>query len=98
METAGEPGTLLGVLQELRLADTVVDLRAGDSIVFFTDGVLDERTPSGLHQGHRLDEVLSEARSLTADEMAEVIDRHIAPARGERPPDDAAFLILRILS
>jgi serine phosphatase RsbU (regulator of sigma subunit) len=37
VETAGRPGTLLGVLPDPRLSETPVRLAPGDALVLFTD-------------------------------------------------------------
>ncbi|HEY1329861.1 MAG TPA: SpoIIE family protein phosphatase [Actinomycetota bacterium] len=96
VEHAGAPGTLLGVLRDVSFTDVVVDLHAGDSIVLYTDGVIDERTAIGRRGMAQVREVLADSSSLTAAEMARALDRYLEPARGERPPDDAAFVILRV--
>ena len=45
VEAVGEPGTLLGVLPEVSLSDTAVQLRRGDLMVLYTDGVTEARGP-----------------------------------------------------
>src|SRR5439155_9879850 len=46
VETAGKPSMLLGVLPEVELSDHAVDLSPGDTIVMFTDGVVEEMRES----------------------------------------------------
>jgi serine phosphatase RsbU (regulator of sigma subunit) len=41
--TIGTPGTLLGLIPEVRLHETVVDLEPGDLMFLYTDGVTDTR-------------------------------------------------------
>ena len=41
VDSIGEPGTLLGALPSVVLADTEGDLGVGDTLVLYTDGVLD---------------------------------------------------------
>jgi serine phosphatase RsbU (regulator of sigma subunit) len=43
LETVGKPGTLLGVFEDPTLIDEAIDLRRGDALVMYTDGVTDER-------------------------------------------------------
>ena len=42
-ETVGTPGTLLGLVPEVKLHETIVDLNAGDLLLLYTDGVTDTR-------------------------------------------------------
>jgi serine phosphatase RsbU (regulator of sigma subunit) len=42
-ETVGTPGTLLGLVPEVKLHETVVDLEPGDLMFLYTDGVTDTR-------------------------------------------------------
>jgi PAS domain S-box-containing protein len=42
-EVVGAPGTLLGVEPEVRIEDREVDLRPGDALVLYTDGVTEAR-------------------------------------------------------
>lgn len=46
----GTPGTLLGVFSEIDVSDFTVELAPGDTLVLFTDGVLDSGTPVALQQ------------------------------------------------
>ncbi len=45
VEAVGEPGTLLGVLPDVRLSDTAIQLGHGDLLVLYTDGVTEARGP-----------------------------------------------------
>ena len=47
VEAVGEPGTLLGVLPDVRLSDTAVRLQRGDVMVLYTDGVTEARGSAG---------------------------------------------------
>src|SRR5262249_23941009 len=41
VDSIGKPGTLLGALPDVVLADVDAELAVGDSLVLYTDGVLD---------------------------------------------------------
>jgi serine phosphatase RsbU (regulator of sigma subunit) len=47
LETAGHPGTLLGVLPKISITQTTVTLARGDTLVLFTDGATDIRGHNG---------------------------------------------------
>ena len=65
VERLGEPGTLLGVLDEPELTDVQHVLSVGDVLVLVTDGVLEARDEHGEELG---DEGLSRILSATAGE------------------------------
>lgn len=50
VHAVGTPGTLLGVFSEIDASDSTVELAPGDTLVLFTDGVLDSGTPVALQQ------------------------------------------------
>ncbi|MDQ1620369.1 MAG: phosphoserine phosphatase RsbU/P [Actinomycetota bacterium] len=88
VQQAGTPGTLLGVLSEVRTSDTTVELETGDAIVLITDGVLDSGRPR-LEQGG-LEAVLRSSRGLAP----EVIAARIQEAVTSEQADDVAILVL----
>ncbi len=96
METAGKPGTLLGLFPDPELSDDTVDLGPGDAMVVYTDGVTDS---PGFEEGtgeRRLTEVLAGCAGLSAAEIADRIERDVlSPRKGARR-DDVAFVILRV--
>ena len=96
METAGKPGTLLGLFPDPELSDDTVDLGPGDAMVVYTDGVTDS---PGFEEGtgeRRLSEVLAGCAGISAAEIADRIEREVlSPRKGARR-DDVAFVILRV--
>ena len=48
VEAVGEPGTLLGVVPDPDLTSTEIELYRGDTVVFYTDGITEARTPDGM--------------------------------------------------
>jgi PAS domain S-box-containing protein len=97
IESVGRPGTLLGVFDHVDVADVVVDLRPGDTIVFFTDGVTDERRDGVAFGDERLVQVIRDAAGRSTDELAEAIESAVC-AFAEEPTDDIALLIARVVS
>ena len=90
VEQVGEPGTLIGVLEELEVKDVPVSLEVGDSLVLFTDGVIDEFNL----QGKELEETLRSCRGVDAATIADRIER-LALREGEAPRDDLGLLVLQ---
>jgi PAS domain S-box-containing protein len=93
-ERIGRPGSLLGVLQEIRLHDEVGELRAGDALVLFTDGLVEER---GETREEELVATLAKHGARPAAELVDIVrDWHVAnlsPAHG----DDAVVLVARFV-
>jgi serine phosphatase RsbU (regulator of sigma subunit) len=90
VERTGIPGSLVGVLPEPKLVDATDELGAGDSIVLFTDGLVERRREN-------LQPALAELLSAHAGESAAEIVRAIADWHDERPSsdkkDDAVVLV-----
>ena len=91
----GKAGTLLGVHDSPRLADTDIDLAPGDAIVMVTDGVQDSRMPDGRLGEARLVELVRGCRGMSAAQIAARIEDAVAQAPVIGPGDDVAVLVLR---
>lgn len=96
LEQAGQPGTILGVFEDPEVADLDVDLRPGDSVVFYTDGVTDERTATEGFGEKRLKSILRSCQGMGAEAIADLIDRAVMEFRPEDPRDDVALLVVRM--
>jgi serine phosphatase RsbU (regulator of sigma subunit) len=95
-ETAGAPGTLLGLFEDPELADKSVDLAPGDAMIVYTDGVTDA---SGFEEGtgeRRLSEVLGTCVGLAAEEVADRIEREMLAPRASARRDDVAYVVVRV--
>lgn len=97
VEPIGKPGTILGILDEIRCHTAETTLAAGDTLVLYTDGMTDVRPPHGLtaDEVHRIAQVAAQAS--TAEGVAERVRQQIA----DRLPmaqrtDDIALVVLRI--
>lgn len=96
LETAGRAGTILGVFEDPDVPEMDVELRPGDSVLFYTDGVTDERSATEGFGEQRLRSLLRSCRGMGAEGIADVIDRALMEFRGEDPRDDVALLVVRL--
>ena len=74
-----------------------VQLAPGDRVLFFTDGVVEERLESGLQFGeHRLRELVEETSGdrLSVAETVRLLSHSLMAARGGRTSDDASLLLV----
>jgi serine phosphatase RsbU (regulator of sigma subunit) len=94
VDSVGEPGTLLGALPSPVIADTDATLAVGDSLILYTDGMLDVRDRSMRDDPDWLTEELSGAAGKTADEIAERLSQAAIERHGGEPRDDIAVLVL----
>jgi PAS domain S-box-containing protein len=97
VEPVGEPGTLLGVFDEVEITDVVVHLTDDESLVLYTDGLTEARGANGeLFGEDRLAAVLSASAGCTADEIVDRVRAAVAEFRRPGPADDVAVLVLRV--
>jgi serine phosphatase RsbU (regulator of sigma subunit) len=94
VDSIGEPGTLLGALPNVVLADVEADLGIGDSLVLYTDGVLDVSDRSQRDDPDWLTKELSRFAGKSADEIAERLAQAAIKRHGGEPRDDIALLVL----
>ena len=94
----GEPGTLLGLFDDITVCPRSFDLAPGDVVVFHTDGATDVPPPYDLDERQWLDLVTKAARQGgSADDIAEQIRASleaILPFRSR--DDDIALLVLAV--
>ncbi len=94
----GSPGRLLGVFPEAKSATHTVELRPGDALVLYTDGVTDLPPPYGLSEAE-VQRVVAQATAGAAD--ADEIAEHLHAELESRRPidlrtDDTAVVIIRL--
>jgi serine phosphatase RsbU (regulator of sigma subunit) len=94
VDPVGQPGTLLGVLPSPVLADADATLAIGDSLILYTDGVLDVRQRGARGDPEWLAREIAEAAGKSADEIAETLARAAIRRQGGEPRDDIAILVL----
>ncbi|HEY1236802.1 MAG TPA: GAF domain-containing SpoIIE family protein phosphatase [Solirubrobacterales bacterium] len=94
VDPVGRPGTLLGVLPSPVLEDAEANLGVGDSLVLYTDGVLDVRESSERGDPDWISKQVSKSAGKSADEIAEALAAAAIERHGGEPRDDIAILVL----
>jgi len=91
-----EPGgAVLGPFPNWSYKHEEIDLRAGDRLLLFTDGVTELRSPTGDEFGEeRLIELLTENAELDADSLRDRIVQTLTSFSGGEFQDDATLLLL----
>jgi PAS domain S-box-containing protein len=90
-------GTLLGVEAEPRLEPTQLVLAPGDTLVLYTDGVVDARGTAGERFGEpRLQAAVDAAAGGSAEAVAGAVDEAVAAFEPDHQRDDRAILVLRV--
>ena len=93
VETAGAPGTLLGIVDDPNLSEETVELAPGDALVLFTDGVIEAMPDSP----ERLAGVLGRSAGHGAAQIADAVERDAVEAYGGVARDDVAIVVVRVL-
>jgi sigma-B regulation protein RsbU (phosphoserine phosphatase) len=91
----GEGGTALGLLETIASPDAEVRLLAGDSLIFYTDGVTERRRGRELFGTARLRDAAAPLAGYPADVMAARLRSTTINFSVEEPRDDIAILVLR---
>ena len=96
VETAGAGGTLIGLVNDPRLAETTTELAPGDAVLLYTDGVTEAEAPRRVWTSEELEAVVAAAAGATAQELVDrVADAALTDLQAP-PRDDVAMLALRL--
>ncbi|RXE56788.1 stage II sporulation protein E [Methanoculleus taiwanensis] len=100
----GEPrelkatGIILGVMEDAEYEEQTVDLRAGDLLLLYTDGVTEAIDPDDKQFGEeRLIATVQECRHLPSSEIVERIQQAVFAFCGREPQfDDLTLMVLKV--
>lgn len=93
----GHPGSALGLFDDARVEDEVLPLESGDTIVLFTDGVIEAHDGEGSLVGDRFLEEMVEAHAADGPAaIGERVERELLTLGGGRSRDDVAMLIVHV--
>jgi PAS domain S-box-containing protein len=96
VEPIGASGMLLGVEPEVKLEPRFLDLHFGDTVVFYTDGVIETRTSEGFFGIEGLVAALETCPGLDAGRITQCIDESLMAAQTRNQSDDAAIVVVRV--
>jgi serine phosphatase RsbU (regulator of sigma subunit) len=91
----GRPGTLLGVIDPIKIEETAAELHPGQTLLLFTDGVTEAGRPDDALGSDGLLELCRAAPSLGLQGLLERIERAAVERAGGYLHDDIALLGLR---
>jgi serine phosphatase RsbU (regulator of sigma subunit) len=98
VQTFGRPGTLLGIFTDPELHDSQKLLRAGDSLILFTDGVTEARRhiDRDLYGDDRLRHFIGGLGDMSAARIADAIQEAVLAFSGQDISDDTVALVLKV--
>ena len=85
----GVPGTLLGVFPDPDVSDVTIVFEPADTLLLYTDGLLDERRPE---PEARLADLVASLAGTEPEKLAIMIEE--ASTRREPPPDDDVAIVV----
>jgi PAS domain S-box-containing protein len=96
VEEIGRHGLILGLFPEVDLVDVTVGLEPGETVVFFTDGVIEEHGDGGMFGEDRLRLLLSTLAGEDPDTVAQRVLDAVDAWQPGPPSDDMAVVALRV--
>lgn len=96
VEAVGEPGTLLGLFEDVTISDRTVRLGAGDAVIFYTDGVIDDRDGARSGNPRTLADLLQGVPEGPAEAIAHHIEGQAQKASPQGLRDDVAIVVVRV--
>lgn len=91
----GRPGTAVGLFASPTVFDDTHRLLPGESLVLYTDGLVEARSPDGTFADGLLEEVLHRTHGRPADAVAAAVEAAMLEFQGGHPRDDMAVLVIR---
>ncbi|MDO8969228.1 MAG: SpoIIE family protein phosphatase [Saprospiraceae bacterium] len=98
VETEGDPFPL-GILDDVDYQETKLPLQSGDTVVFYTDGIVEAMNAENEIFGFdRLLSVIQEAESLSAESVLKLIMNRVEAFVGGAPQhDDITVIVVRVV-
>jgi PAS domain S-box-containing protein len=96
VEALGGPGHPLGIRPNARFYETWAELATGDTLVLYSDGLIDVGPPEHTLETEQLAALLGRCAGLAPDPLLDELERLVVEHRGGgRQRDDVALLALR---
>ena len=96
VETSGLPGTLLGILPDPEIRPQQLTLRPGDSLILYTDGVIEASPLDHRFGPEQFARCVSECHGRAPVATARHIEDAVLDVQGGTVRDDVAVLVLRV--
>jgi len=97
IDRAGQHGTLLGMYENVDIADQTLHLEPGDVLLLCTDGVTERHDGSRQFGEDRLRDVFSAAAHRDATATARLVADEVGAFATSPAQDDVAIVVIRIL-
>jgi serine phosphatase RsbU (regulator of sigma subunit) len=98
VETAGRPGTLLGILPDSEISVTAIDLGPGDALILYTDGVIEASPIDDAFGPAPFASFVAGCVGEDASAIARRIEEAALEIQGGTPRDDVAVVVMRVSS
>lgn len=99
VERIASTGPIVGVLPQSRWSAASMTLDAGDSLLLFSDGVVESRSPEGMEFGDEsVERVALRRTSACAETMATAIVNAVDHFTGGVREDDLTLMVIQRLS
>ena len=95
VESLGRPGSLVGLIDQVHHHDAQAELRSGDTVLFYTDGVTEARSAGGMYGEERLAELLERCAGLAPADVARTVEDAVADFSDGPLRDDIAIVAVR---
>jgi PAS domain S-box-containing protein len=91
----GRPGTLLGVIDPIEISESDAELRVGETLLLYTDGVVEAGRQNGGLAERGLSELCRQAPQLGLAQLLKHIENEVLSHTGGTLRDDIALLAVR---
>ncbi|PKL14592.1 MAG: hypothetical protein CVV50_02410 [Spirochaetae bacterium HGW-Spirochaetae-6] len=90
-------GSLLGMMEDVGVEEAEVELKRGDKLLLFTDGLLETTNPQGIEFEDEFQKILVEYKHLSVDLLLEVIKERLNEfSRKDSFDDDVCLIFLEL--
>ncbi|MDQ4132877.1 MAG: SpoIIE family protein phosphatase [Actinomycetota bacterium] len=96
IDTIGEPGRILGLLDAPELVDTSTVLAPGDAVVLYTDGVTEARRGPEYFGDDGLVSALAATTGMGAQAMADAVVAQVVEFQEGQVRDDIAVVVIKV--